>query len=205
MTNKKDTKKDAKKNIKENDKELNELKEKLEKEVSSKKCEEELSLLEKENEKLKKQLQEKEEIIKNTQLQYISLKNEFDAFTNRVKQQEEKTKQELFEKNILAILPILELFEVSYDHIPDEFKNHKWTEWLDIINKKIMNFLKENNIEVIPTIGQEVDETLHEVIWMQNASEENKWKIIQEVKKWYILKTKDWTRVLQPAKVVIWQ
>jgi molecular chaperone GrpE len=108
-------------------------------------------------------------------------------------------------KNILAILPILELFEVSYDHIPDEFKKHKWTEGLDIINKKIMNFLKENNIEIIPTIDEDVNEELHEVIWIQNTSEDKKWKIIQEVKKWYILKTKDWTKVLQPAKVIIWQ
>jgi len=158
-----------------------------------------------ENEKLQKKLSDMEEILKNTQIQYISLKNEFDAYQKRQQLQQKKLEQQTFEKVILKVLPILELFLISYEHLPEEFKEHKWTEWIDIINKKINQFLKDHNIEIISTVWEEPDETKHEIIQVQEVSDDKKWKIIQEVKKWYILKTEDGEKVLIPAKVILWQ
>jgi len=195
------TKKHHKDDAKELEKELNKELEKSQK----KNCEKELEKLKQENEKLKKKLADSEEILKNTQLQYVQLKNEFDAYQRRIQAQQQKLKQEAFEKVILDILPILELFLQSYEHLPEEFKEHKWTEGLAIINKKISQFLENSGIEVIPTVGETPDEILHEIIHVQEVPEDKKWKIIQEVKKWYILKTPDGKKVLLPAKVVIWQ
>jgi len=195
------TKKHHKDEAKELEKELNKELEKSQKEN----CEKELEKLKQENEKLKRKLADSEEILKNTQLQYVQLKNEFDAYQRRIQAQQQKLKQEAFEKVILNILPILELFIQSYEHLPEEFKEHKWTEGLTIINKKISQFLENSGIEVIPTVGEEPDETMHEIIHVQEVSDDKKWKIIQEVKKWYILKTPDGKKVLIPAKVVIWQ
>jgi len=195
------TKKHHKDDIKDLEKELNKELEKSQK----KNCEKELEKLKQENEKLKRKLADSEEILKNTQLQYVQLKNEFDAYQRRIQAQQQKLKQEAFEKVILNVLPILELFLQSYDHLPEEFKEHKWTEGLTIINKKISQFLENSGIEIIPTIGETPDETMHEIIHVQEVPEDKKWKIIQEVKKWYILKTTDWKKVLTPAKVVIWQ
>jgi len=95
------------------------LEEELKKDI---KIYEDLEKLEKENENLKKQLEEQEDILKNTQLQYISLKNEFDSFSHRVKKNEEKQKEDIFEKIILKMLPIIELFLSSYELLPEEFK-----------------------------------------------------------------------------------
>lgn len=162
--------------------------------------------LKEENEKLKKRIKELEEILANSQLQYVSLKNEFDAYQKRIKDNEEKLKQTIFEKIILEIIPILELLMESYKHLPEEFKKHKWAEWLDIVNKKILTFLESKWIEIIPTVGSEVDESLHEVVHIQEVDDaKKKWKIIQEIKKWYVIKTKEGKKVLLPAKVVIWK
>jgi len=160
--------------------------------------------LKEENEKLNKKIKELEEILANSQIQYVSLKNEFDAYQKRIKDNEEKFKQAIFEKTILEIIPILELFMESYKHLPEEFKKHKWTEWLDIINKKILTFLENKWIEIIPTVWNEADENIHEIIHIQEVDDKNKkWKIIQEIKKWYVIKTKNWKKVLLPAKVVV--
>lgn len=178
----------------------------LEKELKEEtKVYEDLEKLEEENKKLKKQLKEQEEILKNTQLQYISLKNEFDSFSNRIKKNEEKQKDEIFEKTILKMIPIIELFVSSYELLPEEFKWSKWTEWLDIINRKIDSFLNESNIEVIKTMWENADETKHEVLGMEPIEDCNKKnKIIKEIKKWYTLKKEDKDKVLIPAKVIIW-
>ena len=195
------------KNHKKHD-EAKELEQELQQELKKqeeKNWQKELETLKKENEKLQKKLKDMEEILKNTQIQYLSLKNEFDAYQKRVEAQKQQHKQEAFEKVILNILPILELFIQSYEHLPEEFKEHKWTEGLNIINKKIVQFLNQSWIEVIPTVGHKVDETMHEVIHVQEVQDEHKWKIIQEVKKGYILKIPNGKKVLQPAKVVVGQ
>jgi len=166
--------------------------------------EENKKLLE-ENEKLKKKLSDMEEILKNTQIQYLSLKNEFDAYQRRQELQKKKLEQQTFEKVLLKVLPILELFLLSYEHLPEDFKDHKWTEWIHIVNKKIQQFLKDHKIEIIPTVWVEPDETKHEIIQVQEVDDENKGKIIQEVKKGYILKTDEGEKVLIPAKVILWQ
>ena len=169
------------------------------------KYEEEKEQMKEEINKLKKELKEKEEILKNTQLQYLQLKNDFDSFSRRVHENEQKTKQEIFEKTILKFIPILEDFIKSYEHLPEEFKNHKWTEWLSIINKKIWKFLEDNKIEIIDT-SWDINEEHHEIIWVNSVEdEEKKWKIIQEVTKWYIVNYGDKKKVLLPAKVIIWQ
>jgi len=163
----------------------------------------EIEKLKQEKNKLEKKLKEQEEITKNTQLQYITLKNDFNLFTKRVKENEKKLKDDIFENIILKILPLIEMIMLSYDNLPKEFKSHKWTEWLSILHKKIIWFLKDFNIEIIPTIWETVDETKHEVIWTKPDSK-NKWKIVVEVKKWYIRKYPNGDKILQPAKVLIW-
>lgn len=170
------------------------------------KLQDELENLQQENLKLKKQLKEKDEISQNIQVQYLSIKNEFDAFSKRVQQNEQKTKDEIFEKLILKILPILELFNLSYEHLPTEIAQHKRTEWLNIINKKISDFLNDSHVEIIPTVWEMPDEDIHELIWTQPTQDENqKWKIVTEVKKWYLLKYAERQKTLIPAKVLIWE
>jgi len=197
-----------KKNIKKQDKEVKKLKNELQEELENQEIIElkkQIEELKVEKEKLVRKLQEQEEITKNTQLQYLTLKNDFNSFTNRVKEQEKKMKDEIFEKIILKLLPTIELMMLSYDTLPDEFKNHKWTEWLSILHKKILSLLDELNISIIPTVWEEVDEEKHEIIWTKPWEEKNKWKILTEVKKWYVIKYPDKEKVLQPAKVLIWE
>ena len=77
---------------------------------------------------MKKELEEKKEILANTQVQYISIKNEFDAYQRRTMQQQKNLERDIFEKLIIKLLPILELFLISYEHLPNEFKNNKWAD-----------------------------------------------------------------------------
>jgi molecular chaperone GrpE (heat shock protein) len=135
--------------------ETKELEQELQAELENNKIselKEQINKLTKEKEKLERKLKEQEEITKNTQLQYITLKNDFNLFTNRVKENESKLKDELFENIILKTLPIIEMMMISYDTLPEEFKDHKWSEGLSILNKKLKSFLEDLEIEVIPTV-----------------------------------------------------
>jgi len=191
---------------KHNEKKHSSWKKNSKKELNIEQIQKEAEQLKLENEKLKKKLADMEEILKNTQVQYLSLKNEFDAYQKRQQLQQKKMEQQTFEKILLQVLPILELFLISYDHLPEEFKDHKWTEGISIINRKIHQFLENNKIEIIPTVGEEPDETKHEIIQVQEVDDkEHKGKIVQEVKKGYIIKTENGEKVLIPAKVILWQ
>ena len=197
-----------KKNIKKNEQETKELEQELENELENVEIGElktQIKQIEEEKEKLERKLKEQEEITKNTQLQYLTLKNDFNSFTNRVKEQEKRMKDEIFEKIILKLLPTIELMMLSYETLPDEFKDHKWTEWLTILHKKILSLLDELNISIIPTVWEDIDDEKHEIIWTKPWDEEIKWKIVTEVKKWYIIRYTDKEKVLQPAKVLIWE
>lgn len=155
---------------------------------------------------LQKNLKEQSELTKNAQLQYLTIKNEFDAFSNRVQQNEKRTENEIFEKIILKIIPIIELFALSYEHLPDEIVEHKRSEWLEIINKKIWEFLNDSKIHIIATVWETPDESMHELIWTHPVEDKKqKWLIVTEVRKWYLIDYWDTKKTLIPAKVIIWE
>jgi len=73
-------------------------------------------------------------------------------------------------------------------------------------NKKLSSFLETHKIEIVETIWKDVNELHHEVIWtIPVEDEKQKWKIIQEVTKWYVIEKSSGKKVLLPAKVIIWQ
>ena len=92
---------------------------------------------------------------------------------------------------ILKILPILDNFDVALKNIPDEG-------FLQI-RKQFQNFLKEQGIEEIESLGKKFDPNLHEVVEEVEGTDKEQGIILEEIQKGY--KIND--RLLRPAKVKV--
>ena len=108
---------------------------------------------------------------------------------------------------ILKILPILDNFEVVEKNLPNDLKNNESVKGILQIKKQIQDFLKNQGIEEIKSVGEKFDPKFHEIvgeILPSEASAKGGGKIesgviIEEVQKGYIING----RLLRPAKVKV--
>ncbi len=85
------------------------------------------------------------------------------------KKRQEKAREEFakFSKMdaIEQILPVLDNFEKSIEHVPETEKENKWVEGIVYIKKQLEDVLKNNGIEEIEVkAGDEFDPALHEAV-----------------------------------------
>ena len=123
-------------------------------------------------------------------------------FLNYKKEEMERFKEILKYGNenlILKILPILDNFEKAEKEIPDDKKNNKFLEGLFQIKTQIQDFLKNQGIGEIKTIGEKFDPNFMEVVEEVEKSEVRPGIVVEETQKGYILNG----RVIRPAKVKV--
>jgi 8-oxo-dGTP diphosphatase len=114
---------------------------------------------------------------------------------DQVKHQEEFRKYAKMDV-IEQILPILDNFEASLEHVPKDEKENKWVEGIVYIKKQIEDILKNNNLEEIEVkIGDKFNPEIHEAIGGEGAKQIIK-KIVQ---KGYKLNG----RIMRAAKVEV--
>jgi molecular chaperone GrpE len=65
---------------------------------------------------------------------------------------------------ILKILPILDNFEIAEKKLPENLKNDENVKGILQIKSQILNFLKEQGVEEIKSIGERFDPNFHEAI-----------------------------------------
>lgn len=99
---------------------------------------------------------------------------------------------------LLEILPIYDHFKMALEHIPEEQKLAEWVKGIFHIQKQFEEFLKNNEVTMMPTVGETFNPELHEAI-SEEESAEPEHQIIKEVKAGYKIKDE----VLRPAQVII--
>ena len=97
---------------------------------------------------------------------------------------------------VLEVLPIYNNLKLALQHAGGE--KGEWLEGVRGVTKQFDEFLKNNNIEPIKTIGEELDPTQHESIGSRKV-DGKKNKIVEEVKPGY----RHDGQVLVPAQVII--
>jgi molecular chaperone GrpE len=108
---------------------------------------------------------------------------------------------------ILKILPILDNFEIAArQNFPSENLNGREKERINRviqgflqIKNQILDFLKNQGVEEIKSVGERFDPNFHEVVEEVETKEKEPGIIIEEIQKGY--KMND--RLLRPAKVKI--
>lgn len=95
---------------------------------------------------------------------------------------------------IEQILPVLDNFDISLEHVPEDKKGNGWVEGIVYIKKQLEDVLKNNNVEEITVkIGDKFDPEIHEAV---AGKGENVKKVVQ---KGYKLNG----RILRAAKVEV--
>lgn len=98
---------------------------------------------------------------------------------------------------ILKILPILDNFELVENKLPEQLKNDKNIKGLLQIKVQIKDFLKNQKIEEIKSVGKKFDPNFHEVIGEAQVRGKEQGIIVEEIQKGYKFNE----RIIRIAKV----
>ncbi len=100
---------------------------------------------------------------------------------------------------ILKILPILDNFDLAEKKISENLKNDENVKGILQIKTQILDFLKNQGIEEIKTIGEKFDPNFMEVMEEIKKPETEAGTVVEEVKRGYKIHGK----VIRPAKVKV--
>lgn len=103
---------------------------------------------------------------------------------------------------ILQILPVLDNFNASLDHVPTDQKNNAWVTGITCIKKQLADVLKNNGVEEIEVKeGDEFNPSVHEAIDTKETNTDTKKtnKIMKVVRKGYKIDGK----VIRAARVAV--
>lgn len=98
---------------------------------------------------------------------------------------------------IMEILPIYDNLKKALIALPAE--NNAWAEGIRAIKKQFEDFLKQNGIEEIKTVGENFNPEFHEAVSREQKEGVEPDMIISELSSGYLMKGK----VLVAAKVVV--
>ncbi|PIP25181.1 MAG: nucleotide exchange factor GrpE [Candidatus Nealsonbacteria bacterium CG23_combo_of_CG06-09_8_20_14_all_36_12] len=100
---------------------------------------------------------------------------------------------------ILKILPILDNFEVAEKKLPGNLKNDENVKGILQLKTQILDFLKNQGVEKIKSVGEKFDPNFHEVVEEVEIKDKEPGTIIEEIQKGYKIDG----RLLRPAKVKV--
>jgi len=156
-----------------------------------------------------KELTELEKLEKQAQDNLNGWKRCQANFENYKKRQAEASKDLLryaSESVILQIIPVIDNFQMSTEHIPEEQKNNPWVTGIMHIQKQLETILKDNGVaEIEAKVGGNFDPAMHEAIEdkecksCKNKDYEFKNKIKKVVAKGYKIENK----VIRPSRVMV--
>ncbi len=191
MANKDKKKENIKENI-ETKPEINEVMNDLDSEIENK--DQEIEVLRKENENLKKLSEELANKVKYTQAELIN-------YRKRKDEEVEKIKKYCNQDIIVDLLPVIDNFEraVKYDdnNLEDAFS--KFLSGFKIMFSDLNNVLVKYGVTPISRVGEEFDPKLEQALLTDKVDGHNEDEVLEVLLKGYMLKD----RVIRPATVKI--
>lgn len=103
------------------------------------------------------------------------------------------------ENLVLELLPILDNFEAAFSLVPESHRAAPVAVGFAHIKKQLEDFLKENGVDRIKTVGEKFDPTRHEAVEHRQVEGAEQNVVIEEKRAGYMLNGK----VARPAKVVV--
>lgn len=156
--------------------------------------------------KLEAQLQEKEEIARNSQIAYLNLKADFDILQRQTQQKIETADRDAVLKVVKDLLPFIENLRKSLLNLSDEAKTSSMGQGLQMMYDNLLKSLEKLKVRPIEAIGLAPDAQFHEPVSMQPTDNEKlKGKIIQEFEQGFVYENGNDKLVITPSKVIIGQ
>ncbi len=127
----------------------------------------------------------------------LQLQADFDNYRRRSENEKIQMLQSAKANSLLETVPVLDNFERSLKHIPNELKNSDWVVGVTHIYKQLSAILSREGLEKIDTQNAKFDPNLHEAISYEISKKHTKDHIIDEIESGY----KFGKKVIKPAKV----
>ena len=138
--------------------------------------------------KLKKEIEKKDELIKEQNEKYIRLMAEFDNYRKRT----EKEKAGMYAmgaKDVVEkILPVVDNFERGFSLVAEEDAEDPFTEGMQKIYKQLMTTLTDLGVTPIDAVGKEFDPNLHNAVMHVDDESVGENIVVQEFQKGYMYK-----------------
>ena len=145
------------------------------------------------------QLQQELERLKDTHLRLVA---EYDNFRKRTLKEKSELIRNGGEKVLSELLPVVDDLDIALQNLDKATDLEALKEGMHLIHAKFVDYLSRQGVKAIETEGAAFDDELHEAIaLLPAASEEQKGKIMDCVKKGYKLHDK----VLRHSSVVVGQ
>lgn len=150
--------------------------------------------------KLKKELEEKNIELAELKDKYLRLFAEFDNYKKRTNKEKLDLMKTAGQNIIEVLLPILDDFDRAKKSSDDKNSPEEFSEGVSMVYNKLYTQLKAKGLEQMLTNGEAFDPELHEAITEIPApSEDLKGKIVDTIEKGYTLQEK----IIRHAKVVV--
>ena len=124
---------------------------------------------------------------------------ELDNFRKRVIREKEDAIRFANTSLLERLLPVVDNFELGLEAAKTATDAQSIALGMSMVQKQLLDFLKDSGVEILATEGQAFDPNLHEAVSHQPHAEIPDGHIIQQLRKGYKLKD----RLLRPATVVV--
>ena len=136
---------------------------------------------------LENQLQEKDEIAKNSQINYLHLKADFDILQRQTQQKIDNAERDAEIKVVKELLPFVENLRKSLLNLTDDQKESSIWEGLRMMYDNFIKSLEKLHIKPIESVWLEPNPQFHEPVSMQPVDDKKlKGKIIQEFQQGFL-------------------
>lgn len=183
-----------------NNNELNELNEQInqpEKEEQNSEMTE--SNKEHNKEELQKRIEELEKEVSEWKEKFLRKAAEFENYKRRTENDQLNLVTYAAESFIKKILPIVDDFERSLEHINDSNDYEKLKEGVQLIYNKLVKVLDEQGVKKIDAVGKPFDVEYHEALMQKADNSVPPHTVIEELEKGYLYKDK----VIRHSKVIV--
>lgn len=124
---------------------------------------------------------------------------EFENYKKRVENDQLALVTYAAESFIKKILPVVDDFERSLQHIDDAQDIDNIKKGIQLIYNKLIKFLEEQGVTKIDSVGKPFDVHFHEAVMQREDESVPPHTVIEELEKGYMLKDK----VIRFAKVIV--
>ncbi|MFH0969121.1 MAG: nucleotide exchange factor GrpE [Patescibacteria group bacterium] len=127
---------------------------------------------------------------------------DFENYRKKQDESKKEFKELILEDLALQILPVVDNFQMSLDHVPENQKDGAWVQGILHIQRQLETILKDNRIEEIEAKeGDEFNPNLHEAVHQE--SEDSEQKSGNKIKKVISRGYKIGDKVIRAVKVVV--
>jgi molecular chaperone GrpE len=138
---------------------------------------------------------------KNEELtdKFTRLVAEFDNYKKRTDKEYISLIQNANEKLIIELLPVIDDFERSLDHLNEKNDFKSMREGFQLIHKNLMTLLEKQGLKSMQSVGEEFDPDKHDALLQVDNKNVKSNHIVDEHLKGYLFKDK----VIRHAQVIV--